>query len=111
VDEETAAILHRLSSPIRSDRIAPEFGITSEAASDRLSFLRANDLLFEEGDRIMSLVIAEADQDSLPAGLPDAATSSGTKPGEMDAPAHVTLLPITEVRIPDKAKTGHADSA
>jgi magnesium-protoporphyrin IX monomethyl ester (oxidative) cyclase len=111
VDEETAAILHRLSSPIRSDRIASEFGITSEAASDRLSFLRANDLLFEEGDRIMSLVIAEADQDSLPAGLPDAATSSGTKPGEMDAPAHVTLLPITEVRIPDKAKTGHADSA
>lgn len=98
VDEETVAILHRLSSPIRRDRVASEFGFTSEAASDRLSFLRANDLLFEESDRIMSLVIAEAEQDSLPGGLDDMAASSGTVPHEMSAPADATQLPITEVR-------------
>ena len=107
VNEETVAMLHRLSSPIRSDRIAAECGVTSDVASDRLSFLRANQLLFEEGDRIMSLVIAEADQDSPPGGLPDVATSSGTMPGGVDAPADVTQLPIAEVRIPDKAKTSH----
>jgi ribosomal peptide maturation radical SAM protein 1 len=61
VDGETAAMLQRLSSPIRRDRMASEFGFTSEVASERLSFLRANELLFEEDDRIMSLVIAEAD--------------------------------------------------
>jgi ribosomal peptide maturation radical SAM protein 1 len=64
VDEETAAILQRLSSPIRCDRIASEFGLAPEMASERLSFLRANDLLFEEDDRIMSLVITEADHDA-----------------------------------------------
>lgn len=111
VDEETVAILHRLSSPIRSDRIAAEFGFTSEVASDKLSFLRAKDLLFEEGDRIMSLVIAEAEQDSLPGGLIDVAASSGTTPREMNAPAGATQLPITEVRIPDVAGSSAPASA
>lgn len=59
VDEGTVAILHRLSSPIRLDRIASEFALTPDMASDELSFLRANDLVFEEGERVMSLVITE----------------------------------------------------
>jgi hypothetical protein len=91
-----ARVLHRLSSPIRCDRIASEFGFTSEVASDRLSFLRANNLVFEEGDRLMSLVITEAEQDA----LSDADTSSGTTPHKMNAPANATQLSITEVRDP-----------
>jgi ribosomal peptide maturation radical SAM protein 1 len=59
VHEETAAMLERLSSPIRCDRVASECGLPPEAASDRLSFLRAHDLLFEEDGRVMSLVITE----------------------------------------------------
>jgi magnesium-protoporphyrin IX monomethyl ester (oxidative) cyclase len=93
VDEEMVRILHRLFSPIRCDRIASEFGFTPEVASDRLSFLRANDLVFEEGDRLMSLVITEAEQDS----LSDAATSSDTTSHEMNAPVGATQLPITEI--------------
>jgi ribosomal peptide maturation radical SAM protein 1 len=93
VDEEMVRILHRLISPIRCDRIASEFGFTPEVASDRLSFLRANDLVFEEGDRLMSLVITEAERDS----LSDAATSSGTTSHEMNAPVGATQLPITEI--------------
>lgn len=93
VDEEMVRILHRLLSPIRCDRIASEFGFTPEVASDRLSFLRANDLVFEEGDRLMSLVITEAEQDS----LSDAATSSDTTSHGMNAPVGATQLPITEI--------------
>lgn len=98
VDEETVAILQRLSSPIRRDRAASECGLTAQVVSDRLSFLQANHLLFEEGDRIMSLVIAEAEQDSLPGGLDDVAASSGAMPRETNAPADATQLPITAVR-------------
>lgn len=96
VDEEMVGILHRLSSPLRRDRIASEFGFTPEVASDRLSFLRANDLVFEEGDRLMSLVITEAEQDS----LSDAVASSGATPHEVSAPAGATQLPIAEIRDP-----------
>jgi len=65
VDDETAAILQRLSSPMKCDRMASEFGLTPEMAAERLSFLRTNDLLFEEDDRIMSLVITEADHNAM----------------------------------------------
>jgi hypothetical protein len=93
VDEEMVRILHRLFSPIRCDRFASEFGLTPEVASDKLSFLRANELVFEEGDRLMSLVITEAKQDS----LSDAATSTDTTSHEMDIPVGATQLPITEI--------------
>jgi ribosomal peptide maturation radical SAM protein 1 len=96
VDEEMVKILHRLSSPIRCDRFASEFGFTQEAASDMLSFLRTNDLVFEEGNRLMSLVITEAEQES----LPDAAASSGTASHELKAPAGATQFSITEIRDP-----------
>jgi hypothetical protein len=49
--------------------------------------------VFEEGDRLMSLVITEAEQDS----LSDAATSSDTTSHEMNAPVGATQLPITEI--------------
>jgi ribosomal peptide maturation radical SAM protein 1 len=61
VHAKTAAMLRRLSAPIRVDRIAADFGLSAEAAADRLSFLRANNLLFEEDGRVLSLVIAETD--------------------------------------------------
>jgi ribosomal peptide maturation radical SAM protein 1 len=61
VHAETAAMLRRLASPVRSDRIGSEFGLSPQTASDRLSFLRDNNLLFEEDGRVMSLVIAELD--------------------------------------------------
>jgi magnesium-protoporphyrin IX monomethyl ester (oxidative) cyclase len=59
VHAETAAMLRRLSTPIRVERIAADFGLSAEAAAERLSFLRANKLLFEEDGRVLSLVIAE----------------------------------------------------
>lgn len=95
VDEEMVVMLHRLSSPIRRDRVAAEFGLSSQAASDRLSFLRANLLLFEEGDHMMSLVITEAEQDS----LTDVAPSSEA-PKDLSAPTDATRLLITEVPRP-----------
>lgn len=62
VDADTVAMLYRLSSPMRCDRIASEFGLTPEVATERLSFLQDKDLLFEEDGRILSLVITEADR-------------------------------------------------
>lgn len=104
VDEETVAILNRLSSPVQGDRFGAEFNLTSTAASERLSFLRANDLLFEESGRIMSLVItgaeqdSEARQDSPPGRFAALVTSPGAPAGEVTAPAGATQLPITGVR-------------
>jgi ribosomal peptide maturation radical SAM protein 1 len=59
VDNETAALIKKLSSPIRSDALAGELDLPRETLSARLEFLRRNRWLFEEEDRLMSLIVAE----------------------------------------------------
>jgi hypothetical protein len=58
VDNETVALIKKLSSPIRSAALADELGLSGEALSARVEYLRKNRWLFEEGDRLMSLIVA-----------------------------------------------------
>jgi hypothetical protein len=57
VDQETVALIKKLSSPIRSEALANELGLSRNALSARLEYFRENRWLFEEGDRLLSLVI------------------------------------------------------
>ncbi|MFE2104819.1 RiPP maturation radical SAM C-methyltransferase [Kitasatospora sp. NPDC059463] len=71
LDEPDAAILRKLSSPMRTTRLAPALGLAEDETDRRLAFLRERGLLFEEGDRVLSLVTLEASaaESAVAAGL------------------------------------------
>lgn len=60
VDEEARRLLDRLSSPAQPDRLPAELGLDSEVVAAQLDLMRERDLLFEEDDRIISLVLTAA---------------------------------------------------
>ncbi len=59
IDEETRTLLQRLSSPVRPDELAAELGLPDQTVSQRLDFLRAHKLVFEENGRVLSLVVTD----------------------------------------------------
>ncbi|MGE5830141.1 MAG: RiPP maturation radical SAM C-methyltransferase [Micromonosporaceae bacterium] len=61
VDEVGVAILRRLSSPLRPARLAADLGLDPAETGRRLSGLRELGLLFEEGDRVISVVVIESE--------------------------------------------------
>lgn len=59
IDAEDVAILHRLSSPLRPERLAAFLDRDTADVAARLDALRERSLLFEEGGRALSLVMTE----------------------------------------------------
>jgi hypothetical protein len=66
-------VLRRLTSPVRENRLPGELGLPAENVAESLAFLRDHDLLFEEGERLMSLVMLDELGSAVdPAGTVDA---------------------------------------
>ena len=71
IDAEDVEILHRLSSPLRPERLAAFLGRDTADVIARLDALRERSLLFEEGGRALSLVMTDevAIEDAAPHDL------------------------------------------
>jgi ribosomal peptide maturation radical SAM protein 1 len=61
IDPTTTAILRRLNSPARPDRLADELNVPMPEILTRLGHLRERALLFEEDDKVLSLVLTAED--------------------------------------------------
>jgi magnesium-protoporphyrin IX monomethyl ester (oxidative) cyclase len=73
VDDAAYRLLRRLTSPVRENRLPGELDLPAENVAESLAFLRDHDLLFEEGERLMSLVMLdELGSAADPAGAVDA---------------------------------------
>jgi ribosomal peptide maturation radical SAM protein 1 len=64
VDATGIALMDRLSSPARPSRLADELKLSPDAISARLELFRQKRWVFEEGDRLMCLVVAEPPTES-----------------------------------------------
>lgn len=68
VDEELIRVLRLLSSPVTVERAARDLKISPERATEHFAFLRAHHLIFEEGERVMSLVQLDETDAAAPPG-------------------------------------------
>lgn len=60
VDTESAALLRRLTSPVRPDKLAAELGVPVDKVYATLAGLTGHRLLFHEDDTVLSLVTIDA---------------------------------------------------
>nr|AKA59381.1 radical SAM domain protein [uncultured bacterium AB_9] len=92
VDAVTARLIRRLASPARPAQLRTTWPEGPADLDGRLAWLRERDMLFTEGDKVLSLVLDEHEREESPAVA--AATGAGSAP----AP----LLTITRGR-PDRS--------
>jgi ribosomal peptide maturation radical SAM protein 1 len=57
IDRGRYRLLCHLASPVTAERLAEDLDATPEQVAHDLAFLREHQLLFEEGDRLMSLTV------------------------------------------------------
>jgi magnesium-protoporphyrin IX monomethyl ester (oxidative) cyclase len=62
IDAALLPLLRRLSAPVTPRRLADDLGLDAPVVDAHLEFMRAHNLLFTEGERIMSLVVTPAEQ-------------------------------------------------
>ncbi|QUQ64656.1 RiPP maturation radical SAM C-methyltransferase [Kutzneria sp. CA-103260] len=58
IDAALLPLLRRLTAPVTPRRLADDLSLDPQVVNAHLDFLRANNLLFTEGERIMSLVMS-----------------------------------------------------
>jgi magnesium-protoporphyrin IX monomethyl ester (oxidative) cyclase len=63
VEPEAVAMLRRLASPIRSDKLPADLGIPAERAEALLAEFADRKFLFEEGDTVFSLVTLDEENE------------------------------------------------
>jgi ribosomal peptide maturation radical SAM protein 1 len=70
IDEALLPLLRRLTAPVTPRRLADDLGLEQEVVDSHLDFMRAHNLLFTEGERIMSLVVTPFEQSDVDSSEP-----------------------------------------